>query len=132
LKNLSAAHGEYRGIMALCRLLPGGLEAKLTVDRAIRLVAPVGDLLDDIRTCKEAADAAPSTPMMSDPEAVLGASLAVTASRQLGLHYLKRYFLLVAYRCFLEQGGLQRKGFQDWMNTQRELGHLLHNLELVV
>ncbi len=34
------------------RLLPGGLEAKLMVDRAIALVKPVGDLLADIKKCK--------------------------------------------------------------------------------
>lgn len=44
------------------------------------------------------ADSAPATPMASNPEAVIGASLAFTASRQLGLHYLKRYFLLITYR----------------------------------
>ncbi len=44
------------------------------------------------------ADSAPKTPMASNPEEVIGASLAFTAARQLGLHYLKRYFLLITYR----------------------------------
>jgi hypothetical protein len=47
---------------------------------------------------QEMADKAPITPMASDPEAVIGASMAFTAARQLGLHYLKRYFLLITYR----------------------------------
>jgi hypothetical protein len=33
-------------------LLPGGFDAKLTVDRAIALVSPVGNLLEDIHRCK--------------------------------------------------------------------------------
>jgi hypothetical protein len=36
--------------------------------------------------------------MSSDPEGVLRASLQHTAARQLGTHYLKRYFLLITYR----------------------------------
>ena len=36
---LEAAAGEYRGIMSLCRLLPGGFEAKLAVDAAIAAIA---------------------------------------------------------------------------------------------
>lgn len=34
--------GEYRGIMSLCRLLPGGFEAKLAVDKAIQSAARIG------------------------------------------------------------------------------------------
>lgn len=44
--------GEYRGIMALCRLLPGGSQAKQTVDGAIAAVQPMGNILADIRQCK--------------------------------------------------------------------------------
>jgi hypothetical protein len=33
-------------------LLPGGFDAKLTVDRAIALVSTVGNLLNDITRCK--------------------------------------------------------------------------------
>jgi hypothetical protein len=43
-----------------CRLLPGGLEAKLVVDRCVSLVKPVGDLLSDIAACKVSKLCSPS------------------------------------------------------------------------
>lgn len=49
--------GEYRGIMNLCRVMPGGLEAKASVDEAIDRCAPsIGNLRDDILRCKHAAE----------------------------------------------------------------------------
>ena len=52
LRCRSAAHlGEYRGIMNLLRLLPGGTEAKLQVDKAIDACAQIGNLRDDIYRC---------------------------------------------------------------------------------
>lgn len=129
-RSLDLSSGEYRGIMALCRLLAGGIEAKLAVDRAIALTRPIGDLLADIKMCKDAAGSLPSQPMASDPEAVLRATLAHHAARQLGLHYLKRYFLLITYRCFLEQCGTRRAGYADWVEQQKELEHLLSHLTL--
>ncbi len=46
---------------------------------------------------QETADAAPDTLLQTDPQAVVNS--AHSAARQLGLHYLKRYFLLIVYRC---------------------------------
>ena len=40
--------GEYRGIMALVRVLPNGIEAKRLVDDAIDLCSPIGNLRADI------------------------------------------------------------------------------------
>lgn len=40
--------GEYRNIMNLCRVLPGGTEAKLAVDGAIDACMPIGNLREDI------------------------------------------------------------------------------------
>ena len=60
----------------------------------------MGDLLKDIQNCKAQAEA-PAAPAADTPG---GAALAVAplgpqfAARQLGLHYLKRYFLLITYR----------------------------------
>lgn len=51
-----------------------------------------------VACAQDLAGALPSQPMASDPEAVLRASMAHHAARQLGLHYLKRYFLLITYR----------------------------------
>eukprot|EP00197_Chlamydomonas_leiostraca_P007983 CAMPEP_0202863826 /NCGR_PEP_ID=MMETSP1391-20130828/4304_1 /ASSEMBLY_ACC=CAM_ASM_000867 /TAXON_ID=1034604 /ORGANISM="Chlamydomonas leiostraca, Strain SAG 11-49" /LENGTH=1425 /DNA_ID=CAMNT_0049543499 /DNA_START=116 /DNA_END=4393 /DNA_ORIENTATION=- len=134
-RSLDAGSGEYRGIMSLCRLLPGGFEAKLTVDRAISLASPIGNLLADIAKCKGTADAPMTPAKASSGEAsyvVSAASDRHFAARQLGLHYLKRYFLLITYRTFLEQGGMRKGNFAEWMATQKELGHLLHTLTLDV
>jgi hypothetical protein len=68
------------------------------------------------------------------------------------VHYLKRYFLLIAYRSFIDQaaatgpaaaagvgggrgaggGGQGAAGpsFVKWMEERRELGHLLGHLDL--
>ena len=52
----SAHAGEYRGVMNLCRVLPGGAEAKAAVDEAIDACEAVGNMRDDILKCKRAAD----------------------------------------------------------------------------
>lgn len=82
--------GEYRGIMSLVRLLPGGSEVKAQVDEAIDRCSAVGNLRDDIKACKHSAEAAPG--QSEDPFST------AWAARQLGVHYLKRYFLLIAFR----------------------------------
>jgi hypothetical protein len=82
--------GEYRGIMSVVRLLPGGTEVKLAVDDAIDKCSAVGNLRDDIKACKHSAEAAPG--LSEDPGST------AWAARQLGVHYLKRYFLLIAFR----------------------------------
>ena len=155
--------GEYRGIMALCRLLPGGYEAKSTVDSAIQSCSDnIGDLLGDIRKCHfqtgkmgqpsgpsavpvgpgdaengggGAAAPAPPKPA-ADPVLQMAAKGAGTenlqfAARQLGVHYLKRYFLLITYRTFLEKVGVVPSlSFGEWVNQQPEIVHLLHHLKL--
>lgn len=45
---------------------------------------------------QETADAAPATLSQADPLSVVNS--AHSTARQLGLHYLKRYFLLIVYR----------------------------------
>ena len=52
----SAQAGEYRGVMNLCRVLPGGAEAKVVVDAAIDACVAIGNLRDDILRCKEKAE----------------------------------------------------------------------------
>ena len=151
--------GEYRGIMALCRLLPGGYDAKSTVDSAIQSCSEqIGDLLGDIRKChfqtgkmgqpsgpsalpvgpgdaeNGGGGSAPVAPVAPKPAVDAAAKGAGTdnlqfAARQLGVHYLKRYFLLITYRIFLEKVGL-RVTFGDWVNQQPEIAHLLHHLKL--
>ncbi|GLI60364.1 hypothetical protein VaNZ11_002488 [Volvox africanus] len=144
MMSLDGAAGEYRGIMSLCRLMQGGFEAKLAVDAAIAAVGEkVGDLLLDIHNCKAQAKA-PAAPTANTPiggtsrtSSSGGAVAAVAAplgpqfaARQLGLHYLKRYFLLITYRCYLEQGGEKRTSFGHWVHEQPELRHLANHLTL--
>ncbi|KAG2424596.1 hypothetical protein HXX76_014323 [Chlamydomonas incerta] len=109
---LEAAAGEYRGIMSLCRLLPGGFEAKLAVDAAVAAIAKqVGDLLKDIQNCKAQAEA-PAAPAAANPG---GAALAVAP---LGPH------------CFLDHSAYKLGGFADWVAQQPELHHLANHLTL--
>ncbi|GFR48167.1 hypothetical protein Agub_g10003 [Astrephomene gubernaculifera] len=138
-RSLDVSAGEYRGIMSLCRLLPGGFEAKLAVDGAISAVAKeVGDMLRDIHDCKAQAEA-PGPATTAAAAATSGGGTAVPAvallgpqfaARQLGLHYLKRYFLLVTYRCYLDHGAFRRCSFADWVRQQPELHHLANHLTL--
>jgi len=159
-KGLSAQAGEYRGIMALCRLLPNGIEAKSEVDQAINKLRRIGHILEDIHLCvKSMGRVAPSGPSsipvgMGEAETGGGpASNAVAqpgmaapapvteksekndamqyAARQLGIHYLKRYFLLLCFRTYLSLGiNPVTKPFDKWVAGQRELQHLLNHLTL--
>ncbi|MEW5312440.1 MAG: hypothetical protein WDW38_004074 [Sanguina aurantia] len=108
--------------MSLCRLLPGGFDAKLTVDLAVSRCNHIGNLLADIRKCKMQAEEEPAGKGIE--------SVGEFAARQLGVHYLKRYFLLIAYRVFLEHRGSKKGSFGDWMQSQKELAHLADHLTL--
>ncbi|WIA11258.1 hypothetical protein OEZ85_011384 [Tetradesmus obliquus] len=120
--------GEYRGIMSVARLLPGGLEVKGAVDAAIDRCSAIGNLREDIKACKHNASAPGQS--SDDPGSM------AWAARQLGVHYLKRYFLLIAFRCYLvqrqraEQLGRTAPDFTKWVEDRRELGHLMHHLNL--
>lgn len=88
--------GEYRGIMSLSRLLPRGMEVKALVDQAVDRCERIGNLRADIQRCKSIAEAGKSS--SDDP------ATAAWAARQLGLHYLKRYFLLISFTCYMLTG----------------------------
>lgn len=119
----SVEAGEYRGIMNLCRVLPGGAEAKTSVDKCIDACDTIGNLRDDILRCKHIAD--------GDIEID---DTAAAAARRLGLHYLQRYFFLIAFRVYLEtvhtSAGVRKVVFSDWIATRKEIGHLLSTLDL--
>ncbi|KAL4521071.1 hypothetical protein Ndes2437A_g05017 [Nannochloris sp. 'desiccata'] len=89
----SAQAGEYRGVMNLCRVLPGGTEAKAAVDESIDACEHIGNLRDDILKCKKAAENEDDEMIQHDPS-------AAAAARRLGFHYLQRYFLLIAFGVF--------------------------------
>jgi hypothetical protein len=114
--------------MSLARVLPGGLEVKAQVDESIDRCSAIGNLREDIKACKHSAEAAPA--QSEDPGST------AWAARQLGVHYLKRYFLLIAFRCYLvqrqraEQLGRPIVDFTRWVDDRRELGHLLNHINL--
>jgi hypothetical protein len=54
----SSEGGEYRGVMNLCRVLPGGAELKGAVDEAVDACGAIGNLREDIFRCKRAAEGA--------------------------------------------------------------------------
>jgi hypothetical protein len=65
------------------------------------------------------------------------AAAAAIAARRLGLHYLQRYFYLIAFRCYEYQAREKRHGgggggatFSQWMSERRELKYLLSTLDL--
>ncbi|KDD74204.1 hypothetical protein H632_c1491p0 [Helicosporidium sp. ATCC 50920] len=115
----STAAGEYRGIMNLCRVLVRGLEAKAAADAAVDRCANIGNLRADVEECRRRASEAGG-----DPQDVI-------AARRLGLHYLQRYFYLIAYLGYLDCPVETRQPlFSQWMSERRELRYLLETLEL--
>ena len=103
------ALGEYRSIMHLCRVVPNGLRCKAQVDEAIDDCVRIGSLREDILSCMYAIGTHPQT-------------------KQLGLHYLKRYFYLVAFQAYRTQ--CHDGSFEDWVIQRKELCHLLGTLKL--
>ncbi|KAL4440251.1 hypothetical protein ABPG75_003252 [Micractinium tetrahymenae] len=141
LVSRNALLGEYRGIMNLCRVLPNGLDAKAAVDAAINRCAAIGNLRADIHACKEAAEGAGPGAEEEATSPVAGAMIlgepraaAAAAARRLGLHYLQRYFFLIAFRAYLDStsGGAARAllapSFSEWVLERRELKFLLSQL----
>jgi Inositol hexakisphosphate len=119
----SAEAGEYRGVMNLCRVLAGGTEAKAAVDEAIDACEDIGNLRDDILKCKQAAENEEDD---DDPS-------VAAAARRLGFHYLQRYFLLIAFRVFLDSAGARGPApvaFSEWVAQRKEITYLLSTLEL--
>jgi hypothetical protein len=60
-----------------------------------------------------------------------GASPAA-AARQLGRHYLQRYFFLLAFRAYLDAGTSALVPFARWFAERAELKHLMNTLALDV
>jgi len=110
--------GEYRAIMNLCRVLPSGVDAKKAVDEAIEQCKDIGNLKEDILKCKQISE--------EDSE---GSTAA--AARRLGLHYLQRYFYLIAFRAFLEQDKDDASTtFNKWVSERKEISYLSSVLDL--
>lgn len=104
------ALGEYRGIMNLCRVLPNGSKCKASVDASIDACASIGSLREDILACKYTINESEE-------------------SLKLGLHYLKRYFFLIAFRCYLDHRDGE-ESFVEWVRYRKELRHLISTIKL--
>jgi len=104
------ALGEYRGIMNLCRVLPNGSKCKASVDASIDACVSIGSLREDILACKYTINESEE-------------------SLKLGLHYLKRYFFLIAFRCYLDHRDGE-ESFVEWVRYRKELRHLISTIKL--
>jgi len=83
----------------------------------------------DIWKCKQAAE--PAVPPTPFPK-MSGQQSAAVAARQLGRHYLQRYFFLLAFRVYLEAGPPSGTTFARWFAERAELKHLQSTLALEV
>lgn len=111
--------GEYRGIMNLLRALPRGGDAKKAVDDAIERCQSIGSITQDILECKK----------ISEEESIDQVDPAdASFAKRLGLHYLQRYFYLIAFRAFLESGS--EENFSDWVGDRKEISYLASVLTL--
>lgn len=116
----SIESGEYRAIMNLLRALPRGGDAKNAVDEAIDRCKSIGSITKDILDCKM---------ISTDDSDTLDPADSLFAKR-LGLHYLKRYFYLIAFRAYLESANETTETFKDWVDARKEISYLASVLDL--
>lgn len=116
----SIESGEYRGIMNLLRALPRGGDAKNAIDEAIERCKSIGSITKDILQCKMIS--------ADDSDALDPADSSF--AKRLGLHYLKRYFYLIAFRAFLESSSDSNETFKDWVDARKEISYLASVLDL--
>ena len=139
----AAAAFNFRSILHLVRALPRGRAAKAAADAAVDACGrTLGDLRDDVVRCKLAAEgggvSSDGGPPPADGAPPSRAPGAAAAARRLGLHYLTRYFFLVAFFAYRADGCARSGGtggdappsFADWCRDRRELRHLLESLSL--
>lgn len=74
----------------------------------------IGNIRDDIHECRDMAGSASQAGAQDPTSAAWGA-------RQLGIHYLRRYFLLIAFRCWLEGQHLVHQQQQQRPSRSRSL-----------
>lgn len=121
----SIENGEYRGIMSLLRALPRGTDAKEAIDEAIDRCASIGNITHDILQCK----------VISEPSDDLGLQPGdASFAKRLGLHYLLRYFYLIAFRAYLYEAERKQHGsevsFRQWVDERKEISYLASSLRL--
>ena len=113
---------------------------KSKVDAAINRCKEIGTIVNDIRLCGfKARSLQPSVDVLGNSgEFDVSKMLERAAARRLGAHYLMRYFLLIAFRGFLDhwlhlvqkQPQAEMPRFHDWFGNRKELYHLLDTLQL--
>lgn len=118
-----------------CRLLPTSTREQ--VDFAIRQLqgenSDMQDILQCIIACKDKLKTLQSMRTSTDDvEAVTIKVQQVSTAKRLGAHYLMRYFLLIAFRAFLQtwldDNASGRTGdgtFSSWFERHAEMDHLL-------
>jgi hypothetical protein len=123
----------------LCRL-PGVKEAKEQVDIAIQQVhspkseqEDMPDILLCIAVCRAKVARLQSWKNRTNESGGYHKELQeLSSARRLGAHYLMRYFLLIAFRAFLQDwfddqaAGKEEKTFSSWFEKHKEMGHLLN------
>ncbi|CAG9460890.1 unnamed protein product [Pedinophyceae sp. YPF-701] len=118
---------ELRAISSLVRVLPRGAECKAAVDEAARRSARIGSLVHDIAECAHVVQEGRERKREATPQTPHDTS-RVSVARQLGLHYLKRYFYLITFASYLREApGVP---FSSWVHSRLELKHLMSNLSL--
>ena len=108
---------ENRGILALTRVIPEGPKCKAIVDKCISYFFAIGDMRKDIQRCKQKVEKEFKN---TDP--------SIVATQLLGLSYLKRYYFLIVYVCFLRSKSSKR--FDEWFDERSELAYLIDNISL--
>ena len=116
--------------MSLLRALPRGTDAKEAIDEAIDRCTSIGNIMHDILQCKVISEDEAGF----DGPAGLHLGDALFAKR-LGLHYLLRYFYLIAFRAYLydmERKSLHGNGvsFRQWVDGRKEISYLASSLRL--
>ncbi|XP_004345330.1 hypothetical protein CAOG_06581 [Capsaspora owczarzaki ATCC 30864] len=116
---VSSDTNQYRGVLALMRVLQNGLECKAVVDEAIDVCGAVINLRESVDLCRKLAE------QESD-------ETRQHVHIRTGIAQLKRYFLLIAFQAYLLQNNStsldQMPSFASWMQAHVELNGMLEDI----
>ena len=108
---------EHASIRNLVRVLPDGPEAMAKVDTIIDK-CKFGNIRQDIKRCAVTARADGSAASKKDRR----------HARRFGLHYLQRYFFLIAYQSYIQSGN--NESFSAWSAERKEIPYLHSQLSI--
>lgn len=117
MEDIQYHKGEYKIIRRLVRVLDNGIENKEHVDHFIDRCSILQNLREAVEGNKIRAEE-------------LGDSNKKLAVLERGIHYLKRYFLLIAFNAYLRACPEFAPPFGEWMKQRSELYSLLRNIQL--